>query len=301
MTQKNIPEFFINAYYESKFKDNFFLIKVGGKIAEDQKALENILSNIRDLTHKGIKVLMIYGGGHAMDEEAKKSGIEVKKIDGRRVTTESCMTVMRHVVAGDLSLAVSSAMARVKLDGLSLNAVPVDWMSVVMRPKKPVDYGLVGDIKGVNPRPINRLFRYTNFVACACVCISEDGEILNVNADTVATQLAIGMKAHKLMFFSDVDGVKVKGKTAEVITDKQIDKLIKDGIATGGMKVKLENCRRALDAGVRRIHLLSGLRKDALKSEIYESTGPGTMLFLEAERKSYENEIETQRLIEGRK
>lgn len=301
MSKKHIPDFFINAYYESKFKDNVFVIKAGGKVIEDRKHLENLLSNIRDLTHKGIRVLLVYGGGRAMDDEAEKRKIKVKKIDGRRVTDAASMEVMRHVVGGDLSLSVSAAMSRVKLDGLSLNAVPADWMNVSLRAKKPVDFGFVGDVNGVNPRPINRLFRFTNFVACACLAITDEGEVVNINADTVATQLAIGMQAHKLMFFSDVDGVLIGGKTAEVITDKQIDKLIKDGTATGGMKVKLENCRAALQAGVRRIHLLSGLRKDALKSEIYESTGPGTMLFSEAERKSYENEIETQRLIEGRK
>jgi acetylglutamate kinase len=236
-----------------------------------------------------------------MDIEAEKRKIKVQKIDGRRVTDAASMEVMRHVVGGDLSLSVSSAMARVKLDGLSLNAVPVDWMNITLRPKKPVNYGLVGDVHGVNTRPINRLFRFTNFVACACLALTDDGKVLNINADTVATELAIGLQAHKLMFFSDVDGVLIKGKTADVITDKQIDKLIKDGTATGGMRVKLENCKAALQAGVRRIHLLSGLREDALKREIYESTGPGTMLFSEAERKAYDNEIETQRLIEGKK
>jgi acetylglutamate kinase len=298
---KQIPEFFINAYYESKFKDNFFVIKAGGKVIEDAQYLENLLSNIRDLTHKGIKVLLVYGGGRAMDEEADNRKLKVQKIDGRRVTDKAAMEVMRHVVGGDLSLSVSAAMARVKLEGLSLNAVPADWMNVVKRPKKPIDYGFVGDVHGVNVRPINRLFRFSNFVACACLAITDKGEVVNINADTVATELAIGVKAHKLMFFSDVDGVLIKGKTADVITDKQIDKLIKDGTATGGMRVKLENCKAALQAGVRRIHLLSGLREDALKTEIYESTGPGTMLFSEAERKSYENEIETQRLIEGKK
>lgn len=301
MAKTQIPEFFINAFYESKFKDNIFVIKAGGKIIEDQKYLDNLLSNIRDLTHKGIRILLIYGGGRAMDEEAERRGIKVNKIDGRRVTDAKSMSIMRHVVGGDLSLSVSSAMARVKLDGLSLNAVPVEWLNIVQRPKKPIDYGFVGDIKGVNARPINRLFRFTNFVACACLAMTEDGTVVNINADTVATHLAIGIQAHKLMFFSDVDGVLIKGKTADIITDKHIDKLVKDGIATGGMRVKLENCKAALEGGVRRIHLLSGLRKDALKSEIYESVGPGTMLFSESERKTYENEIETQKMIKGKK
>lgn len=301
MTKKHVPEFFINAFYESKFKDNFFVIKAGGKVIEDAKSLDNLLSNIRELTHKGIRVLLVYGGGHAMDEEAEKRGIDVKKIEGRRITDAASMEVMRHVVGGDLSLSVSSAMARVKLDGLSLNAVPADWLKIAMRPKKPVDYGFVGDVLGANARPINRLFRFTNFVACACLAVTDDGTVVNINADTVATQLAIGAQAHKLIFLSDVDGVLIKGKTADIITDAQIDRLIADGTATGGMRVKLENCKAALRAGVRRIHLLSGLRKDALKKEIYESFGPGTMLFTEAERKSYENELATQKLIEGKK
>ena len=103
----------------------------------------------------------------------------------------------------------------------------------------------------------------------------------------------------KLIFLADVDGVKIGGQTAEVITAEQIDGYITDGTATGGMKVKLENCKAALDAGVRRIHLLSGLRENALRSEIYEPVGPGTMLFTEAERASYENEVEAQKLVEG--
>lgn len=301
MTKKHIPDFFINAFYESKFKDNFFIIKAGGRIIEDKTALDNLLSNIRELTHKGIRVLLIYGGGRAMDNEAKKRGIDVKKVDGRRITDEASMEIMRHVVGGDLSLSLTSAMAQVKLDGLSLNAVPAEWLDIRLRPKKPVDYGFVGDILGARARPINRLFRFTNFVACACLSVTEDGVLVNVNADTVATQLAIGAQAHKLIFLSDVDGVMIKGKTADIITDTEIDRLIADGTATGGMRVKLENCKAALRAGVRRIHLLSGLRKDALKKEIYESFGPGTMLFTEAERKSYENELATQRLIEGKK
>ncbi len=300
MLKKNkLPKFFINAFYESKFKDNFFVIKAGGKIVEDDRALENLLSNIRDLTLQGIKVLLIYGGGNAMDVEAEKRGVPVQKHEGRRVTDAQSLHVMKHVMGGELSLKVSSAMAKQSLEGLSLNAVPADWMHVHLRAKKPVDFGFVGEISAVHSRPINRLFRTTNFVACACLAVTAEGEICNINADTIATQLAIGTTADKLIFLSDVDGVMIGGKTAEVITAEQIDGYISDGTATGGMKVKLENCKAALDAGVRRIHLLSGLRKDALRSEIYEPVGPGTMLFSEAERQSYENEVQAQKLIEG--
>ncbi len=298
--KNNMPEFFINAFYESKFKDNFFVIKAGGKIIEDDEALDNLMSNIRDLTLQGIKILLIYGGGRAMDIEAEKRGIEVKKTGGKRITDEANMGVVKHVLGGDLSLKVSGAIARMKLEGLSFNCIPADWMNVSLVPKTPEDT-FTGGIHGVYPRPINRLFRSVNFVACACLAQTEDGVTCNINADTIATQLAIGTKAHKLMFLSDVDGVQIDGKVADIITAEQIDGLIADGTASGGMQVKLENCKAALDAGVRRIHLMSGLHKDALKKEIYEPVGPGTMLFSESERTSYQNEVEAQKLVEGQK
>lgn len=291
------PNFFIDAFYESKFKDSLFVVKVGGKIVEDQKILDNLISNIRDLTLHGIKILLIYGHGRLVDEKLAERGIEVKKTGGRRITDAASMNVIREVVGGTLSLNVAASMARNNVEGTSLNIVPADWMKVELSPKTPEDV-LTGGIKNVESRPLGRLFRVNNFVACACLGVTADGVVCNINADIVATQMAIGAKANKLIFLSDVDGVQIEGKTAEIITAQEIPDLIKKGIATGGMKVKLENCLAALEGGVRRIHLISGLRQDALKKEIYESFGPGTMLFAESERASYANEVEAQKVIE---
>ncbi len=301
MTQNKMPNFFINAFYESKFKDNLFIIKAGGKIIEDQSALDNLISNIRDLTMHGVKVLLIYGGGRAMDERAKQLGIEVKKHKGRRITDEATINLMKEVVGGTLSLNVQASMTRNNLEGLSFNAVPADWMRVELRPKEPVDFGYVGNIQNVQSRPIARLFRIVDFIATPCLAVTQNGKHCNINADTIATQLAIGTNAHKLIFLSDVDGVKIKGESVGLITAEQIPGYISDGTVTGGMQVKLENCLSALNAGVRRIHLINGLREDALKREIYEPTGPGTMLIRESERKNYQNEVEAQKVIEGQK
>ncbi|MBP7721277.1 MAG: acetylglutamate kinase [Alphaproteobacteria bacterium] len=292
------PNFFIDAFYESKFKDNLFVVKVGGKIVEDRKILDNLISNIRDLSLHGIKILLIYGHGRAVDEKLEQRKIPVNKVEGRRVTDAATLEVIQEVVGGTLSLNIASSMAKHNVEGISLNAIPHDWMRLEVRPKKPIDYGFVGDVKSVESRPVARLFRTSNFVACSCVGVTSEGQVLNINADTIATQLAIGTKAHKLMFLSDVDGVQIDGKSADVITAQEIPDLIKKGIATGGMKVKLENCLAALNGGVRRIHLINGLREDALKKEIYESVGPGTMLFHESERASYANEVEAQKVIE---
>jgi acetylglutamate kinase len=299
MTQK-MPHFFIDAFYESKFRDNLFVVKAGGKIIEDTKVLDNLISNIRELTLHGIKILLVYGHGRLVDEKLAQNKIEVKKVEGgRRITDAATLQVIQDVVGGTLSLNVAASMAKNNVEGTSLNVIPADWMRIELRPKQPIDYGFVGDIKSVEARPLNRLFKVSNFVACACLGLTQEGQVCNINADTVATQIAIGARAHKLIFLSDVDGVQIAGKTAEIITSNDIPKLIKDGTATGGMKVKLENCLEALNGSVRRIHLISGLRPDALKKEIYEPVGPGTMLFNESERQSYLHEVEALKVIES--
>ncbi|PCJ98625.1 MAG: acetylglutamate kinase [Zetaproteobacteria bacterium] len=298
--KKKLPDFFINAFYESKFRDNLFIVKASGSVIEDDTARNNLIANIRELTHHGIKVILIYGGGNAIDAALKKRGVEIKKNNGRRITDAATMDVIREVIGGDLSLKISESMHSNNLDGLSFNVVPSGWMNVSLRPKEPVDYGFVGNINGVNTRPILRQLKVTGFIACACLAISEQGDLCNINADTIATELAAGLDADKLIFMSDVDGVRVKGETALLITDTQIQGYIADGTVTDGMKVKMENCQAALDAGVSRIHLINGLRDNALSKEIFESVGPGTMLLRDAERDNYMNEVEVQKAIGGK-
>jgi acetylglutamate kinase len=295
------PKFLINAFYESKFKDNLFVIKAGGRVAENPQALDDLMHDIRALTLHGIKVILIYGAGAMLDDTCAKRAIPVTKDNGRRVTDSQTLEIMQEIVGGKLSLTVSSAMARAGLDGLSLNVVPPDWAKVTLRAKEPVDFGFVGDIQSVEPRPIHRLLKVNPFVACACLAMTQDGQCLNINADTIATRIAIAAGAQKLIFLSDVDGVQANSKNIEILTAEEIPDLLSSGQVTGGMAIKLENCLQALTGGVRRVHLISGLRRHALHTEIYESTSPGTMLFCEAERQNYLNEIATQALIEQRR
>ncbi|MCB1783169.1 MAG: acetylglutamate kinase [Alphaproteobacteria bacterium] len=302
MTQhKPLPAFFINAFYESKFRDTLFVVKASGDVIEDDTALDSLICNIRDLTLHGIKILLVYGGGKAVDRAVEARGIGTKRQDGRRVTDGATLDVMREVIGGTMSLRVYESMSRNYLEGLCFNAVPAEWMKVDLRAKEPVDYGFVGDIKGVNKRPIMRKFKLNDFIACPCLAMSQDGQLCNINADTIATALAVGISANKLVFLSNIDGVKVNGETAFMITSTQIRQYIEDGTVTDGMKVKMENCLHALEGGVKRIHLINGLRADALYKEIFEPVGPGTMLLQDSERQNYLNEVEVQKIIGGNK
>ena len=298
MTHQKLPDFFINAFYESKFRDNLFIIKASGAVIEDDKARDTLMADIHDLILQGIRVILIYGFGGMIDAEVDKRGTGTKREGGRRITDGATLQIIKELVGGDLSLKVTQSMFKNKLDGLTFNAVPADWLKVVKRPAKPVDFGFGGDIEDVRTRPIQRLLRTADFIACPCLAVSVDGDILNINADTVATDIASALNADKLIFLSNVDGVKIKNETAFMVTTDDIPKLIADGTVTDGMKVKMENCLRALQAGVKRIHLINGLRENALYKEIYESVSPGTMVIHESDRQNYLNEIEVQKLIE---
>jgi len=300
MSKNNkLPDFVINAFYESKFRDSLFVIKASGDVVESEKSLDNLLKDIRELTMHGIKVLLIYGGGKAMDKASEERGIVVEKINGRRINKAGNIQVLKEIVGGNLSLNVTSAMQKHNIEGLSFNALPVNWADISIVPKTPEDK-FTGGINIVYPRTIKRLFKVTNFIACACIGTSQDGQIVNINADTIATNFSIALKAQKLIYLSNVDGVKINVETAFIITENDIPKLIKDGIVTGGMQVKMENCKQALEAGVKRIHLINGLRENALHDEIFQSVGPGTMILREDERENYLNEIEIQKAIGGK-
>lgn len=304
---KNVPNFFVNAFYESKFRDSIFIVKASGAVIEDDKARDTMLSNIYDLTLLGTKVILIYGGGNMIDKAIEERGVGIKRQEGRRITDKPTLDIIKQIIGGDLALRVYQSMFKNKIEGLNFNAVPFDWMRVVKRPPttgkngEKIDWGFVGNIEEIYTRPILRLLRTTHFVACPCLAMSREGDLCNINADTIASDIASALKVDKLIFMSNVDGVKDKdGQTIFSITTSEISGLIDNGIVTDGMKVKLENCARALDAGVKRIHLINGLREDALYNEIYEPIGPGTMLLREDERENYMNEVEVQKLI-GRK
>ncbi len=303
MPSAKMPNFFINAFYETKFKDNLFVVKAGGKVIEDDAARDGLILDIKHLTLHGIKVLLIYGGGRAIDEASAARGLSAEKHEGRRVTRAEDLDIMREVLGGHLSLKVYESMAAHDLDGISLNAVPHDWLDVSLRAKTPIDFGFVGDVRQGYARPIHRMFKVTNFIAAPCLAWAggNDKTLCNINADTVATALSVATKAHKLIFMSDVDGVQINGETALMITAEEIDGYIADGTVTGGMQVKLENCKDALQSGVRRIHLINGLRDQALRLEIFESYGPGTMLIEGDQRQAYMNEVEAQKVIEAAK
>lgn len=277
----------IKKFYRDFFKDQLFIIKASGKIITDQTARENLISNIQELTNDGIKVLFIYGGGDAIDKAMTEAGLKPNKIDGRRISSADDIKIIKKTLAGDLGFKISESLVKAKLPSNVFNALPPHWANAKRRPDQNGAQRFDGTLENINSQNIWDHFSATNLTICPCLAFTKDGTALNINADNVAIELATVTKANKLILMTDIDGVMVNDKVESVLSAREIEKLIKDGIVTDGMQVKLENCIHALRSGVKRVHILNGLRKDTLKDEVYTSTGSGTMIVREEEKNIY--------------
>ena len=281
-------------FYRDRFSGSFFVIKAGGRIITDEKARTDLLRTIQDFVSANIKVMLVYGGGHAIDSALKKADIKTTKKDGRRVTNALSMPVVQSVMSGDIAHQILCTMARIDFrHGVCLPALPHGWTDIKLRPREKIDYGYDGTLPKVNAAPILSMLNSVPFIATPSLATSAENPV-NINADMAAVAIACWTQARKLIFLSDVDGVMIDDKKASVLSDTEIKTYIDDGQIKGGMQVKMESCLDALDRGVRRIHLINGFKQGALAREIYDPIGAGTMVVRESDKQRYLNEIKQQ-------
>lgn len=287
-------------FYRQLFQDQIFVIKAGGRVITDVAARENLINNIKELTHDNINVLLIYGGGEAIDIAMKEAGITPTKIEGRRISSDNDIKIIKRVLAGDLGFKISESLVKANLPSNVFNAVPPHWANALRRPDEAGMQRFDGTLIGINDKHIRDHFGATNLAVMPCLAFTAEGTALNINADNVAVEIASATKANKLIFMTDVDGVMVDGAVKSVLTTREIENLIANNTATGGMRVKLENCLAALKSGVKRIHILNGFKKDQLRNEVYTSDGAGTMIVRSGEKEIYVDEIEDKAAKEKR-
>lgn len=277
----------IKKFYKQTFKGELFIIKASGAILVDRDARENLISNIHELVRDGIKVLLIYGGGVAIDQDLKKADVETQKVDGRRITCEKAIKIIKKTMVGDLGFKITESLVKSKLPANVHNAIPPHWALAKRRPEHEGKKRYDGTLNAIHPRIIRSHFINTDLAVCPCFAFTDDGTAVNINADNVAMELAVKVKAAKLILLTNIDGVMVDNEVKSVLSAREIESLIADGIVTDGMQVKLENCVDAVRQGVKRIHILNGLKPDAIKREIYTSEGFGTMIVRMKEKKKY--------------
>jgi acetylglutamate kinase len=257
--------------YIARFVDKTIVVKIGGSIQGDGTALEDVVT----LARLGVKPVVVHGGGPMITEWQGRMGLEPKFVDGRRYTDEMTLDLARMVLIGKANSDLVAHL--VSLGGRAVGLSGIDGGLIRAKLRDP-KLGLVGEVTHVDLGPVKALMDAGYLVVVAPSATDGEGQPLNVNADSIAGDIARALGAEKLVMFTDVDGVKdASGNVLSALTVAQVRDLIASGEIKGGMIPKVEACVRALDT-VPRAHILDGRVPHALLGELFTDAGVGTMI-----------------------
>ena len=279
--------------YIQRFKGQTFVVKLSGKATEDHQNLISLAEELALLHQVGIRLCVVHGGGKQLSELASRMGVEQTIIDGRRVTDDATLEMAKMVFAGKINTDILSALRNRGVEAVGLSGVDGNIVHAERRPPKEVlnretgeraevDFGHVGDVVQINARLLTVLLDQGYLPVVSSLGADTAGTVFNINADTIAAEIAMQLRAEKLILLSDVDGLYLHPGKPETkltrLTVDQADDLISDGSATGGMIPKLQSISGLLRNGVRSAHIISGTNRNALLSEIFTDEGTGTMI-----------------------
>ena len=270
------------SFYQSILQNSIIVIKVSGKICDNQESIQNVIDDIKSLlsTINKLKVVLVFGFGRQLDNYMKNVyHIESKKINGRRITTNQEIEAAKKI-SGQILIDIFSLSSKFNIRNFPIPISKKDFIAAKRRPVLDgVDFGQVGDVISVDALEIQKLFKEHDMIIMPSLVLDKNtSEVLNVNADTIATELAINLSASKLIFVSDVPFIKDNtGNRISSVDEDIAKKLFDEKIISDGMIVKVENSLYALEKGVQKIHIISGEVKNALINELETEDGIGTV------------------------
>lgn len=269
--------------YINRFKGKTFVVKIGGEVAQTTEQLHALCEEVALLVQVGIRVVLVHGGGPQATEMEERLGIKTRMVEGRRITDDASLDVVKMVFAGKINVEILSSLRRSGARAVGLSGVDGNLVLAKRRPPvevdgKVVDYGHVGDIESVDAAVLRTLLDGGFIPVVASLGSDDDGNIFNINADTVAARLASAVGAEKLILASNVDGVLRKGALVSRVKLDEIAGLVEEGTITGGMRPKISAAAEALGGGVTSAHVLNGMKADTLLLEVFTQEGCGTMI-----------------------
>ncbi|MGI5918776.1 MAG: acetylglutamate kinase [Christensenellales bacterium] len=259
------------------------VIKYGGAAMLSEDLSQKIMQDITLLKYVGVNPIVVHGGGSDINDLLKKYDIEPRFHNGLRVTDPATMEVVQMVLTGKINkeIVAQLGVAGAKAIGLcGKDAQLIQAEKLVS--EDGFDYGRVGKITGINTKLLNTLAQDEYIPVIAPIGVGPDGESYNINADTVAGEVAAALAAEKLMFLTDIDGICSVPDDPDTliyeITVDEIYKYINKGVISGGMLPKVEGCIKAIRSGVKRTHILNGTIPHPILLEIFTDSGIGTMV-----------------------
>ena len=268
-----------------RFRDKITVIKLGGSVMENDDALTLVLQDIVFMETVGMRPVVVHGGGAAITRAMNEAGIEPHFVQGRRFTDDATLAIVEQVLAYQINQRLAETIEH--LDGRAMN-LNFSTTNVLFGERiqledetgRPTNLGQVGRVTRVDRTVIDNLCYAGQVPIIPSMCLDENGQKLNVNADTAATAVAQALGAEKLVFLSDVNGVRLNrddpDSLVHSLTTDEARRLIQDGSVEAGMIPKVEACLDTLDKGVGKVHIIDGRLRHSLLLEIYTNQGVGT-------------------------
>lgn len=271
--------------YIQKFFGKTVVVKYGGNAMVSEKLKDSIVDDIILLKYIGMNPIIVHGGGPAITKAMKDAGIESKFVNGLRVTDEKTMEIAQMVLIGKTNKDIVTRIVEkggkaIGISGLDAGIIKCKKRYEMVDGVK-TDIGFVGDVTSVDAASLEHLSSGEYIPIIAPIGIGEDGKPYNINADTVAGEIASAMKAEKLIFLTDTEGVKTSKNGGDIIHALSVDevhKMIKSGAIDGGMIPKVLGCVHAVENGVERTHIIDGRLPHCILLEIFTKKGIGTMI-----------------------
>ncbi|MDY0266065.1 MAG: acetylglutamate kinase [Methanimicrococcus sp.] len=282
--------------YIRDFSETTMVIKVGGNAMlnheKDTTIMEKIIQDIVLLHYVGINPIVIHGGGPEINDKMERMGMKPKFIGGLRVTDDDTLEIATMVLVGNINTKMVSLINKHGAKGIGLNGIDANLIMankkksqkiIVDGNEEDIDIGWVGETEIINPRLLRIMIENRYIPVISPIAIDKNGHPLNINADTVAGDIAAALGAKKLIMMTDISGVLRDMKDSDSRISKiklsEIDGLIKDEIITGGMIPKIKGAEVAVKSGVEGVHIINGSTPHSLLLELFTDTGIGTMIF----------------------
>ena len=266
--------------YIQEFAGRTIVVKYGGAAMKDSNLKDKVIRDIIFLSCVGLKPILVHGGGPEINSWLDKLGIEPQFINGLRVTDSLTMNVVEMVLVGRVNKEIVSLINQA--GGSAVGMCGKDGKLILARPQGQEGIGFVGEVSSVDTKILETLVDNGYITVVSSVADDENGQVYNINAHTVAGEIAAALGAEKLILLTDTPGILKDSKNPSTLIPKidiqEARQLIANGTVDGGMKHKVNCCVRALAQGVKATHIIDGRIPHALLLEIFTDGGIGTML-----------------------
>ncbi|MEO1581466.1 MAG: acetylglutamate kinase [Pseudomonadota bacterium] len=275
------------APYIRLFKRKVFVLKAGGAVFAKPESTRALMEQVGILHQVGIRVVLVHGGGPQSTELANALGVDSTFVDGRRITDAGALAVSAMVLNGQINTRILAACRDLDIPAVGISGVDAGLIQAHRRPPVEteggeVDYGFVGDIDGVDIDVVNKQLDNGLMPVISPLSADDQGELLNINADTVAAAIAGALKAEKLILATGAPGILADaadpGSLVSYVDRAGLAKLKADGSLADGMLPKAAAIDAALEGGVQRVHMISHALPDSLLLEVFTNEGTGTLI-----------------------